>query len=190
MSGVSAHFFTWAHTRQGKKIIRYSATSVVTTAFSALILAVVFGVFRVWTEIPSTVFANVCAAVPSYFMNRHWAWGKNGTHHVLKEVLPFWILSASSITFSILCAAVAKDLGRAIALGHFDQTLLALAFNVLSFGIFWVLKLLTFNRIFRVPGLLAGIDEHLDEEETAELAAIVSKSASNGDRHERRIALR
>ncbi len=44
-----------------------------------------------------------------------------------------------------------------------------LAANFLSFGIFWVLKLIVFNRIFKVDEL-EEVEEHLVHEEQAELA--------------------
>ena len=43
-------------------------------------------------------------------------------------------------------------------LSHFDQTVVVLAANVISFGIFWVLKFMVFNRLFHVHPL-----EELDE---------------------------
>jgi len=164
MADLLSNLWAWLHTRQGRKIFRYTMTSVITTIFSLLVLGLVFGVLRLWTEVPSTIFANVCAAVPSYWLNRQWAWGKRGRSHVVKEVLPFWTLSAASIAFSILGAATARYVGGKIGTTHFEETLLLLAANVISFGIFWVLKLLTFNRTFRVPTLLEEIDEHLDAE--------------------------
>lgn len=174
MSELISRLWAWLHTREGQKIFRYTMSSVITTIFSLVVLGLVFGVFRVWSEVPSTVFANVCAAVPSYFLNRQWAWGKQGRSHVLKEVLPFWILSAASITFSILGASVARYVGHRLGLHHFEQTLLVLVANVVSFGIFWVIKLLTFNRTFRVPTLLEEIDEHLEAEQAAASGAGVT----------------
>lgn len=153
MSEVLDALWDWLHTRQGKKIFRYTMTSVITTGVSLFVLGLVFGVLRVWTEVPSTIFANLVAAVPSYWLNRKWAWGKSGRSHLVKEVLPFWALSLSSIAFSMVGASVARELGRVWRLDHFDQTVLVLFANVVSFGIFWVLKLLVFNRTFKIPGL-------------------------------------
>ena len=64
------------HTPTGKKMFRYATVSVISTAVSFTVLGLVFGVFRVWTEVPSTVFANLVASVPAYYLNRTWSWGK------------------------------------------------------------------------------------------------------------------
>lgn len=165
MSDVILAGWDWLHTREGKKIFRYTMTSVITTGVSLVVLGLVFGVFRLWTEVPSTVFANVVAAFPSYWLNRKWAWGKGGRSHVLKEVLPFWVMSAASIAFSTVGASVARYLGHHWHVDHFDQTLLVLTANVISFGIFWVLKLMVFNRTFKVPTLMEEMDEHLRAED-------------------------
>jgi putative flippase GtrA len=156
--------WAWLHTREGRKIFRYTMTSVISTAVSLLVLGLVFGVLRLWTEVPSTIFANVVAALPSYWLNRRWAWGKSGRSHLVKEVLPFWVMSAASISFSTVGASVARELGADWHLHHFAQTLLVLFANVVSFGIFWILKLAVFNRTFRVPTLLEEMEEHLEAE--------------------------
>lgn len=167
--------WAWLHTREGQKIFRYTMTSVITTGVSLFVLGLVFGVLRVWTEVPSTVFANVCAAFPSYWLNRRWAWGKAGRSHLVKEVLPFWTMSAASIAFSIVGASVARSLGtHTWHLHHFEQTVLVLFANVLSFGIFWVLKLMVFNRTFKVPTLMEELDEHLEAEEATVGAHAIS----------------
>ena len=94
--------------------------------------------FHVWGEVGSTVFANVVASVPSYFLTRNWVWGKTGRSHLVKEIIPFWTMSALGIAFSIIGAAAAKHLGTRLGLSHFEQTLLVEAANVTSFAVFWV----------------------------------------------------
>jgi putative flippase GtrA len=165
MSDLLKALWVWLHTHEGRKLFRYTMTSVITTGVSLFVLGLVYGVLRVWSEVPSTVFANVVAAFPSYWLNRKWAWGKGGRSHLVKEVLPFWIMSAASISFSIVGASVARYFGTHYDLSHFDRTLLVLAANVVSFGIFWVLKLMVFNRTFKVPTLMEEMDEQLTAEE-------------------------
>jgi putative flippase GtrA len=153
-------------------------TSVITTGVSLSVLGLVFGVLRLWSEVPSTIFANVCAAFPSYWLNRRWAWGKAGRSHVLKEVLPFWVMSAASIAFSMIGAALARYVGHRLQLDHLEQTALVLFANVTSFAIFWVLKLMVFNRTFKVPTLAEEIDEHLREERGDEVVVRPDDSAA------------
>lgn len=164
MSDEILRLWAWLHTSQGRKLFRYTMVSVVSTGVSLVVLALMFGVLRLWSEVPDTVAANVVAAFPSYWLNRAWVWGKTGRSHLVKEVLPFWVLAAASIAFSIIGAQLARDGGHRLHLGHLEQTLLVLVANVLSFGLFWILKLIVFNRTFKVPTLLEEIDEHLAQE--------------------------
>lgn len=156
--------WAWLHTREGIKIFRYSMVSVVSTGVSFSVLALVYGL-RVWTEVPSTIFANSVATFPSYWLNRNWAWGKGGRSHLTKEVLPFWVMSATGIAFSMIGAALARDYGISHHIGHLEETGIVLGANILSFAIFWTLKLMLFNRLFRVPTLLEEIDEKVRIEE-------------------------
>jgi putative flippase GtrA len=168
MADVIEQVWRWLHTHEGKKIFRYTMVSVISTAVSFFVLFIVYGVLRLWTEVPSTVFANAVAAIPSYWLNRNWAWGKSGRSHLVKEVIPFWIMAALGITVSIIGASVARHIGQVHHLNHAEQTILVLVANLVSFGAFWMLKLVLFNRMFHVPSLLEEIDEHIEEEEEHE----------------------
>ena len=154
----------WSKSHEGKKLIRFTAVSVISTGVSFVTLFLVFGVFKVWTQVPSTIFANAVATIPSYNLNRKWAWGKSGRSHLMKEILPFWSMSAVGIAVSVVGAQAARHVSVKHHLPHLEQTIIVLTANVLSFAIFWVLKLLLFNRLFHVNEM-EEFDEHLELEE-------------------------
>jgi putative flippase GtrA len=163
-------FYAWLHTHEGRKIFRYSMVSVISTAVSTVVIVLVYGAFHVWTEVPSTIFGNAVATFPSYWLNRKWAWGKHGRSHFVKEVVPFWLMASLGIAFSIIGADLARHLGIHLKLSHFDQKILVLVANFLSFAVFWVVKLLVFNRMFKV--VLEEFDEHLTIEESKENSGV------------------
>ena len=137
-------------------MFRYTMVSVVSTAVSTFVLFVVYGELRVWTEVPSTLFANLVATVPSYYLNRRWAWGKTGRSHLRREVLPFWSLSVAGIMLSIVTETGARHIGlEYFNHDHSLRTVLVLAANLAAFGILWVVKFLVFNRLFHVSVLHA-----------------------------------
>jgi putative flippase GtrA len=152
------HLWDRRDTPEAKHLFKYAMVSVITTGVSAVVLVLVFGVFKWWGEIGSTVFANAVATLPSYYLNRKWVWGKGGRSHLTKEIIPFWSLSAIGITVSIGGAALARHVSTVNHLSHTEQTVLVLAANLISFGVFWVLKFMVFNRMFHVHPL-----EELDE---------------------------
>jgi putative flippase GtrA len=165
-------FYAWLHTHEGRKLFRYTMVSVISTVVSLSVIALVFGVFHLWaSEVWSTVFGNAVATIPSYWLNRRWAWGKTGRSHMMKEIVPFWSMAALGIAFSIIGAGVAHHIGVSHDLTHTELTAVVLLANVISFGIFWVAKLVVFNKMFKVE--LAEFDEHLAAEEAVEETAIL-----------------
>jgi len=152
------HLWEKRDTPEAKHLFKYTMVSVITTGVSAVVLVLVFGVLKLWGEIASTVFANAVATIPSYYLNRKWVWGKGGRSHLTKEIIPFWSLSALGIFVSMGGAALARHISKVNHLSHTEQTVLVLLANLVSFGVFWVLKFMVFNRMFHVHPL-----EELDE---------------------------
>jgi putative flippase GtrA len=144
----------WAllSTPVGRKLARYTAVSLSSTAVSFVTLTVVFGVLRLWSEVPSVLFANALAAVWSYNLNRRWAWGAGGRSRLLGEVLPFAAMSFSGMALSTAAAAGAHHLAVAEHLGHLMRTALVLGANLGAWGSLWVVKFLVFDRLFTRPG--------------------------------------
>ena len=125
--------------------------SVVSTIVSFGTLGLVFGVLHLWSEVPSAIFANAVGTVPSYYLNRKWAWGKSGRSHLVKEVLPFWAASLAGLVLSTFAAAWARDFTSSHHLRHLGATVIVLAANVGAYGVQWIGKFLIFNRLFRLP---------------------------------------
>ena len=157
----------WAHTHQGKKVIRFTSVSGISTAVSFLVLTFVYGLRIIHNEIYATLFGNLVATIPSYWLNRSWTWQKRGRSHLRTEILPFWTMSSLGIAFSLVGANLVKNF---INDHHWHErhryfaTALLSGTNTLSFGIFWILKLIVFNRIFHIDEM-AEVDTHLIAEE-------------------------
>ena len=163
-----AEFIAWTKSHEGKKLIRYTLGSVYTTIFSQATIFIVYGGHILNGVITATLFANVLAIIPSYHLNRRWAWRKEGTSHWRKEVIPYWSMSITGISFSMLGALLTKHIIHTHHLSHLIDTGLVAFVNLVSFAIFWVLKMLVFNKIFKTDKL-HDIDEHLSAEEHAGL---------------------
>ena len=134
----------------GKKLIKYSAVSVISTAVSQLTLLFTFGIFHVMSEVPANIVANALATIPSYTLNRRWVWGKGGRSHVMREVVPFWSMSFVGLAFSSLMVWGAGGLARQHHLHHFGTSILVNVANFLSFGMLWLIKFVIFNKLFHI----------------------------------------
>jgi putative flippase GtrA len=170
MGGYLGRLLSFLNTPNGKKMLRYSMVSVISTVLAFTVLGIVFGVLRLWTQVPSTIFASAVMVVPTYYLNRRWVWGKTGRSHWRREVLPFWALSVWGTLLSIVTAALARHISVAHHLSHGAATALLLTVTITAFGLVWGLKFVLFNRMFRVVTPVAArtmIDPNPDPRPTA-----------------------
>ena len=137
-----------SRTPQGLKVVKYTMVSVISALTSLVILTIVFGVLKLWGEVASTLFANIMAGIPSYYLNRRWVWGKGGRSHIWRELLPFWVMSISGIGFALYTASLAHNFADAHHLQHLARTVLVVGANIAAFGTLWILKFLILNRLF------------------------------------------
>ena len=162
-----SEILAWSRTHQGKKLIRFAVSSVLTTLVSLTVILITYGLEIVHGVFAATLIGNVVAIIPSYYLNRAWAWGKRGKSHFRNEVVPYWTMSFLGISFSLLGASWVKYLLHTHDFTHVVNTMLVAGANLMSFAIFWVLKILLFNRIFHTDKL-HDIETHLvAEEQTA-----------------------
>ncbi len=148
MRSTVFRLWRFCQTPEGLKVVRYTLVSAISALTSLIILTVVYGVLRLWTEVISTLFANVMAGIPSYILNRRWVWGKSGRSHIWREILPFWVMSLTGIGFALYTATLAHNFADAHHLHHLARTVLVVGANVAAFGILWILKFLILNRLF------------------------------------------
>lgn len=148
-------------------MVRYTAVSIISALTSLIVLTIVYGVLRLWTEVVSALFSNIVAGVPSYILNRRWVWGKSGRSHIWREIVPFWVMSLTGIGFALVTASWAHDFANSHHLQHFARTVLVVGANVGAFGLLWVVKFLILNRLF---AQIADAELGHEEESTAPTA--------------------
>jgi putative flippase GtrA len=133
-----------ARSPTGKKFLKYSAVSVVSVAVNLVMLVFAFGILG-WSAAPSNIFAVAVSAVPSYYLNRAWAWGKRGRSHFMKEVVPFWALAFLGLVISTIAVHIVGD--NVKHLHHAVQTVIVALTNVGAFGVLWIVKFVIFNEL-------------------------------------------
>lgn len=148
MRQTVTRLWQFSRTPEGLKMIKFTMVSVISALTSLVVLSIVYGALRLWSEVPSVLFANLTAGIPSYLLNRQWVWGKSGRSHLVKEILPFVVISVTGIGFALFTASLAHDYATTHHLHHLIRTALVLATNIASFGILWVFKFLILNRLF------------------------------------------
>ena len=133
-----------ARSDQGRRMIRYTMVSIISVIVAQLLLAFSFGLLK-WSATRSNVFAVGLSAIPSYYLNRAWAWGKRGRSHLFKEVLPFWGLAFLGLAGSTWAVSIAHH--HVHHSGRAFQTLVVNLANLGAFGTLWIAKFIIFNEL-------------------------------------------
>ena len=130
----------------GRKLLRYSATSVICLIMSETLLLLFSGVVG-WSAGWSSTLATGIATVPAYFLNRQWVWSRRGRSHLRREIVPFWALAIigwAVATFSVKLTDSSVDqhhVGGQEKLAFIGATYLA------AYGVLWVAKFVLFNKV-------------------------------------------
>ena len=136
--------------------MRYSLVSVVSVLVNQSTLAILFGAAH-WTAKSANIAANCVATVPSYVLNRRWAWGKTGRSKWVREVLPFWVLSFLGLALSTWSTDFAESASDHLA--RHVQTVVVAGASLAAFGLLWVGKFLIFERFLFAHRELAADPE-------------------------------
>jgi putative flippase GtrA len=138
-----------SRTPGGKKMVRYTLVSIISVFVSLVVLFVTFYFFH-WSARTANIVAVGVSAIPSYFLNRAWAWGKTGRSHMLKEVVPFWAMAFLGLVLSTWAAVFTRANAHYITTSRLGVTLLVMASNILSFGVLWFGKFMILNKVLFV----------------------------------------
>ena len=144
----------------GQKMVRYSLVSVLSVAVSQAVLFATYAP-RLWSATVCNIVACVVAGVPSYYLNRTWAWGKSGKSHVWREVVPFWVLAFAGLVLSTAAVALAEDYAKRHLSTHLMVTLMVNSASIAAFGVLWIAKFVIFNKVMFVHHL-GDLPEALD----------------------------
>ncbi len=134
---------------EGRKWIRYSLISAICVVISTVTLTVLVGLLG-WSAFWASLTATGVATVPSYELNRKWAWGKRGKSHLWKEVVPFWTLAFIGLAFATWASVAAESYSHSHKLSHGLHTLVIGGAFIGSYGVLWIGKFMIINKLLFV----------------------------------------
>jgi putative flippase GtrA len=109
-------------TTVGRRFSRFVLVAVASLGSSLVALSLLLGVFHVSGGLAGILGAIVGAAV-SYMLSR-WAWERKGRPHLLKETLPFWLVSLGSWTVLGLTSHYASIWALSMGYTHWERVLI------------------------------------------------------------------
>jgi putative flippase GtrA len=127
-----------SHHRWGT-FVRYAAGSLVATACSEIVLIAGYGLFGLGPQAAS-LSAWVAGAVPNYLLNRRWAWRGRGKAALLREMLPYWVITLSTAALAIAATTAADVWVRHVVSGRGERSVLLAAVYLAAYGLVFVIR--------------------------------------------------
>jgi putative flippase GtrA len=128
-------------TKVGVRFTRFVGVAAASLATSEILLSVCNGVFHM-TATPTAFISTFGGAVVSYFLSR-WAWERKGKPDVLRETVPFWVISAMVWVILWLATKFGYHLASWMGLHGAKHVLVVdlvyLAANVVTFALRFVI---------------------------------------------------
>src|ERR1700733_5036347 len=133
-------------TKVGVRFTRFVGVAAASLATSEILLAVCDSGFHM-TSTPAALVATFGGAAVSYVLSR-WAWERKGKPDVLRETVPFWVISAMVWVILTLATKFGYHLATWMGLDHGVKRaavvgLVYLAANVVTF----VLRFMIFHYV-------------------------------------------
>ena len=118
---VPAKLSNFVRSQFGKRFSRFILAALVSAGTSELMLLACYGIFKIAPG-RSSVAAWFAGALVSYFMTR-WTWERKGRPNLLKETLPFWVISVCTIIILVTATKIAHEAAKDWHLGNLERVL-------------------------------------------------------------------
>jgi putative flippase GtrA len=166
-------------TSVGKRFSRFILVATGAVIASQVTLAVCLGPVG-WTAGRSALSAWLAGAAVSYVLSR-WAWERKGRPNLLKETLPFWIVSVGTAVVLTVTTKWANQQAIAMGMSHTERVMFAGAAYFLANCVTFVTRFLIFHYVlFKDRG--AKVSELIAELPASERPGARGESAhSTGD---------
>jgi putative flippase GtrA len=129
-----------------RRLSRYAAVSAISTSVTLSLLGLLVST-RALSPGWANVLATAAGTVPSFELNRRWAWAKKTSRSLVKEVVPFCALSFSGLGLSTLAVKLAATWAAGTGLGSGAVALVSQAANLLTFGLLWIFQYYLLDRV-------------------------------------------
>jgi putative flippase GtrA len=126
-----------------RRLVRYGSVSAIATTTSLLILGLL--VLLGWPAVVANVVATAVGTVPSFELNRRWVWAQDGRRSLVRQALPFCLLSFAGLVLSSVAVHIAAD--ATVGSSRLVRTAAVESANVGTYGALWVIQFFLCDRI-------------------------------------------
>jgi putative flippase GtrA len=132
-------------TKVGVRFTRFAGVAIASLGTSEVALTICNGVFHM-TATPAAIIAWFSGAVVSYVLSR-WAWERKGKPDVLRETVPFWVISALVIVILTLATKFGYHLASWLGLTGIKHVLLVDFVYLLANFVTFLLRFVIFHYV-------------------------------------------
>jgi putative flippase GtrA len=133
-------------TEAGKRFGRFVLVAVVAVITSQVVLGLLTGPLDINSAGAAGVIASMIAALVSYLLSR-WAWERNGRPDLLRETVPFWLVSAAVWAILGLTSHFASVFAHAEGYTHLKKHLVVQGAYFLMNCVTFVARFLFFHYV-------------------------------------------
>jgi putative flippase GtrA len=160
-----------------RRFVRFVAAALAAVITSQIVLGLLTGPFDLNSAGASGVIAAMVAALVSYLMSR-WAWERKGKPDLLRETLPFWLVSLAVWAILGMTSHFASVWAHSEGYTHLSKHLVVQGAYFLMNCVTFVARFLIFHFV-----LFAGRDRRTAlplPEELAPVSAMPGASSDTG----------
>jgi putative flippase GtrA len=132
-------------TDAGNRFLRFLPAAAAAVLTSQAVLAILTGPANLG-GFASGVLASMAAAGVSYLLSR-WAWERKGTPDLLRETLPFWIISITVWVILGLTTKLANSWAVSDGLHHLERHLVVNGAYLIMNCVTFVVRFLIFHKV-------------------------------------------
>jgi putative flippase GtrA len=158
-----------------RRFVRFVAAALAAVITSQIVLGLLTGPFNLHSAGAAGVIAAMVAALVSYLMSR-WAWERKGKPDLLRETLPFWIVSLAVWVVLGLTSHFASVWALSMGYTHVKRHLVVQGAYFLMNCVTFVARFVIFHFV-----LFAGRDRQADLPLPEELAPASARPGAGSD---------
>jgi putative flippase GtrA len=129
----------------GVRFTRFVGVAAAALATSEILLSICNGVFHM-TAGPAALVSTFSGAAVSYVLSR-WAWERKGKPDVLRETIPFWVISAMVWAILYLATKLGYHMASWMHLHGFKHVLLVDFVYLLANAVTFLLRFVIFHYV-------------------------------------------
>lgn len=141
-------------TKVGVRFTRFAGVAIAALATSEIALSICNGVFHM-TAGPAALISTFSGAAVSYVLSR-WAWERKGRPDVLRETVPFWVISAMVWVILYLATKLGYHMASWLGLSGWKHVLLVDFVYLVANFVTFILRFVIFHYVlFAEPATAA-----------------------------------